>query len=101
MSRRRKMPPIHPGETLREDFMKPLRLSVNRLALDLHVPATRIGEIANCRRAVSVDTALRLARYFGISPQFWLNLQSNYDLEAAQDRLAVQIGRQVRPRQAT
>jgi len=100
MSRRRKMPPIHPGETLREDFMKPLGLSVNRLALDLHVPATRIGEIVNCRRAVSVDTALRLARYFGTSPQFWLNLQSNYDLEVAQDQLAVEIGRQVRPRQA-
>jgi len=94
------MPPIHPGETLREDFMKPLRLSVNRLALDLHVPATRIGEIVNCRRAISVDTALRLARYFGTSPQFWLNLQSNYDLEVAQDQLAVEIGRQVRPRQA-
>ena len=94
------MPPIHPGETLREDFMKPLGLSVNRLALDLHVPATRISEIVNCRRAVSVDTALRLARYFGSSPQFWLNLQSNYDLEVAQDQLAVEIGRQVRPRQA-
>jgi len=100
MSRRRKMPPIHPGETLREDFMRPLGLSVNRLALDLHVPATRIGEIVNFRRAISVDTALRLARYFGTSPQFWLNLQSNYDLEVAQDQLAVEIGRQVRPRRA-
>ena len=100
MSRRRKMPPIHPGETLREDFMKPLGLSVNRLALDLHVPATRISEIVNFRRAISVDTALRLARYFGTSPQFWLNLQSNFDLEVAQDQFAVQIGRQVRPRQA-
>jgi addiction module HigA family antidote len=80
--------------------MRPLGLSVNRLALDLHVPATRISEIVNFRRAISVDTALRLARYFGTSPQFWLNLQSNFDLEVAQDQFAVQIDRQVRPRQA-
>jgi len=74
------MPPVHPGEILREDFMKPLRLSVNRLALDLHVPATRIGEIVHERRRITADTALRLARYFKTNPEFWLNLQNFYDL---------------------
>ncbi len=100
MRKRQRMPPIHPGVTLREDFMKPLGLSHNALALELHVPATRISEIVNSRRAISAHTALRLARYFGTSPQFWLNLQSNYELELAQDRLAAEIGRRVRPRRA-
>src|SRR5712672_414767 len=75
------MPPVHPGEILREDFMKPLRLSVNRLALDLHVPATHIGEIVHQRRRITADTALRLARYFKTNPEFWLNLQTFYELE--------------------
>src|SRR5260370_29589635 len=75
------MPPVHPGEVLLEDFMKPLGLSVNKLALDLHVPATRIGEIVHQRRRVTADTALRLARYFNTNPEFWLNLQNFYDLE--------------------
>jgi antitoxin HigA-1 len=75
------MPPVHPGEILLEDFMKPLRLSVNKLALDLHVPATRIGEIVHRRRRISADTALRLARYFKTNPEFWLNLQNLYELE--------------------
>jgi len=75
------MPPVHPGEILLEDFMKPLRLSVNKLALDLHVPATRIGEIVHRRRRISADTALRLARYFKTNPEFWLNLQNFYELE--------------------
>jgi addiction module HigA family antidote len=79
------LPPIHPGETLREDFLKPLGLSVNRLATELFVPATRISDIVRCRRAITAGTALRLARYFGTTPQFWMNLQSNYDLELAQD----------------
>lgn len=74
-------PPVHPGEILREDFMKPLRLSINRLALELRVPATRIGEIVNERRRVTADTALRLARYFNTNAEFWLNLQNFYDLE--------------------
>ncbi len=82
MSKRAKlMDPVHPGEVLREDFLKPLGLTVNKLALDLHVPATRIAEIAHGRRRVTADTALRLARYFKTNPEFWLNLQNFYDLE--------------------
>jgi addiction module HigA family antidote len=101
MSKRRTtMPPVHPGETLLEDFMKPLGLSANRLALDLHVPVTRIGDIVRGRRAITADTALRLARYFAASPQFWMNLQANYDLEATHDRLGEQIRDQVKPRRA-
>ena len=80
----RTMPPIHPGETLREDFLKPLRLTANRLATELFVPVTRINDIVRGRRSITADTALRLARYFGTTPQFWMNLQSNYDLELAQ-----------------
>ena len=92
--------PIHPGETLREDFLKPLGLSVNRLAMDLHVPVTRINEIANCRRAITADSALRLARYFGTSPQFWINLQANYELEVAMDARGKLITSQITPRRA-
>jgi addiction module HigA family antidote len=95
-----KLRPIHPGETLREDFLRPLGLSMNRLALELHVPVTRITEIVNGRRSISADTALRLARYFATSPQFWINLQANYDLEMAQDKLGVQIRSQVKPLRA-
>jgi addiction module HigA family antidote len=95
-----KLPPIHPGETLREDFLEPLGLSVNRLAIELHVPATRINEIANGRRSITADTALRLARYFGTSPQFWINLQANYDLEVAVDASGKVIETQVTPRRA-
>jgi addiction module HigA family antidote len=91
------LPPIHPGEILRADFMEPLRLSMNRLALDLRVPVTRIAEIVHERRAITADTALRLARYFNTSAGFWLNLQSAYDLEVAQDKLSRVIEREVRP----
>jgi addiction module HigA family antidote len=91
------LPPIHPGEILRADFMKPLRLSMNRLALDLRVPVTRIAEIVHERRGVTPDTALRLARYFNTSPGFWINLQSAYDLEVAHDKLSRTIEREVRP----
>jgi len=94
------MPPIHPGEMLREDFLRPLGLSVNRLALDLHVPATRMNDIALGRRSITADTALRLGRYFGTSAQFWLNLQSRYDLEKAEDAVGAAIERYVHPRQA-
>ena len=80
-----RIPPIHPGETLREDFLKPLGLSVNRLATELFVPATRVNDIARGKRAITADTALRLARYFGTTPQFWMNLQANYNLESAKD----------------
>src|SRR6202051_1086401 len=77
------MPPVHPGEVLREDFMKPLGLTVNKLALELHVPATRVGEIVHERRRVTAETALRLARYFKTNAEFWLNLQNFYDLEVS------------------
>lgn len=94
------MPPIHPGETLREDFMKPLGLTANRLAINLRVPAARIGEIVNGRRAITADTALRLAQYFGTSPQFWTNLQANYDLEVAQDAVGNRIADEIKPHRA-
>jgi antitoxin HigA-1 len=89
--------PIHPGEILRSDFMEPLRLSMNRLALDLRVPVTRISEIVHGRRGVTPDTALRLARYFNTSAGFWLNLQAAYDLEVAEDKLSRTIEREVQP----
>jgi len=89
--------PIHPGEILRADFMEPLRLSMNRLALDLRVPVTRIAEIVHERRGITPDTALRLARYFNTSAAFWLNMQAAYDLEIAHDKLARTIEREVRP----
>ena len=92
------MSPVHPGEILREDFMRPLGLTINRLALDLHVPATRIGEIAHERLRITADTALRLARYFNNNPEFWLNLQNFYDLEVSKRSGAVSvIERQVHP----
>jgi addiction module HigA family antidote len=92
--------PIHPGEILRADFMEPLGLSMNRLALDLRVPVTRIAEIVHQRRGITPDTALRLARYFNTSGGFWLNLQTAYDLEVAQDKLSRTIEREVRPASA-
>jgi len=91
------LPPIHPGEILRSDFMEPMGLSMNRLALDLRVPVTRITEIVHQRRGITPDTALRLARYFNTSAGFWLNLQTAYDLEVAHDKLSRTIDREVRP----
>ena len=92
------MDPVHPGEILREDFMKPLGLSVNKLALDLHVPATRIGEIVHERRRITAETALRLARYFKTNAEFWLNLQTFYDLEVTRrSGKTSEIERQVQP----
>jgi addiction module HigA family antidote len=91
------LPPIHPGEILRTEFMEPLRLSMSRLALDLRVPVTRVAEIVHERRGISPDTALRLARYFNTSAGFWLNLQSAYDLEVAEDKFSRMIEREVRP----
>ena len=96
------LPPVHPGEILREDFMRPLGLSVNRLALDLHVPATRIGEIVHERRRISPETALRLARYFQTNAEFWLNLQTFYDLEISKrSGKSAEIERQVQPAAAS
>ena len=91
----------HPGEVLREEFMKPLGLSANGLALALRVPATRIGDILRAEkpRAVTADTAMRLARYFGTTPEFWLNLQSAYDLSLAAAENGAPIEREVQPRE--
>ncbi len=97
MAKTDRLPPIHPGEILREDFLKPLGISMNRLALDLRVPVTRIAEIVHQRRGITPDTALRLGRYFNTSARFWMNAQSGYDLETAQDRLQRAIERDVRP----
>jgi len=94
------LPPIHPGEVSREDFMEPMRLSMNKLSLELHVPVTRVAEIVHERRGITPDTALRLARYFNTTPRFWLNLQAAYDLEVAQDELSRTIEREVRPSSA-
>ena len=87
----------HPGAMLREEFMKPMGLSANRLAMDLHVPVTRINEIIRERRSVTADTALRLGRYFGNSPEFWLNLQQLYDLTLARQKSFKDIEMEVRP----
>lgn len=93
---RRKLPPIHPGEILREEFLLPLSISPYRLAKDTKVPARRINEIVRGARAIRADTALRLARYFGTSEKFWLNLQARYDLEVEKDRLGDRLRREVK-----
>ena len=90
--------PVHPGEILNEDFLKPLSLSMNRLALDLRVPVTRIADLVQRRRAVTPYTALRLGLYFGTTPAFWLNLQSKFDLDVAEDPILPAVRREVRPR---
>lgn len=92
-----KMRPIHPGEILREEFLVPLEMSANALAMALHVPAPRIYDIVRERRAVSPDTALRLSRYFGTTAQFWLNLQTAYDLKQAEVETGKIIQQEVRP----
>jgi len=92
----RKLPPVHPGEILREEFLGPLGISQYRLAKDTSVPPRRINEIVHGDRAVSADTALRLARYFGTSERFWLNLQARYDLEVEKDRLGSRLQREVK-----
>src|SRR5260221_13143951 len=92
----KKMKPIHPGEVLEEDFLKPMQLSQYRLGLDIHVPGGRINEIVHGKRAISADTALRLGRYFNVSPQFWLNLQSHFDLEIEMEHLGSRLAREVR-----
>ena len=91
-----KLTPIHPGEVLQADFLEPLELSQYRLAHDLSVPPRRINEIVHGKRAISADTALRLARYFGTTERFWLNLQARYDLEAQRDRLGARLAKEVR-----
>lgn len=91
-----KLAPVHPGEVLLEEFLKPMNLSQNQLALDIHVPARRINEIVHGKRRITADTALRLARYFRMSPQFWLGLQMDYDLDVAEDTLAERLDREVK-----
>jgi addiction module HigA family antidote len=102
MSRKRprRIPFPHPGETIREDYLKPLGMSVNKLALDLRVPTTRMTEIVHGRRGITADTALRLARYFNTTAKFWLNLQASYDLAKASERSLSEIERSVQPREA-
>lgn len=91
----RKLAPVHPGEVLREEFLKPLGISQYRLAQDISVPPRRINEIVHRKRSVTADTALRLARYFGTSERFWLNLQARYDVEVEKDRLGGRLKREV------
>ncbi len=92
----KKMDPLHPGEILLEEFLKPMNLSQNKLALDIRVPARRINEIVHGKRRITADTALRLAKYFNMAPQFWLGLQMDYDLDVAEDHLADRIENEVR-----
>ena len=91
----RKLRPVHPGEVLQHDFLEPMNISQYRLAKDISVPARRINEIVHGKRAISADTALRLARYFGSSERLWLNLQARYDLEVEKDRLGQRLDREV------
>ena len=92
-----KLPPLHPGEILREEFLLPLGISQYRLAKETSVSPRRINEIVQGTRAISADTALRLARFFGTSAQLWMNLQARYDLEVARDRLGARLQREVKP----
>lgn len=94
------LPPVHPGEILLLEFLEPMELSQYALAKAIGVPPRRINEIVLGKRAISADTALRLGRYFGIEPQFWLNLQSRYDLDVAKDTLGKRLEREVQPRAA-
>jgi len=91
----KKLPPIHPGEILKEEFLGPMGISQYRLAKDISVPPRRINEIVHGKRAISADTALRLGRFFAMSPQFWLNLQTRYDLEVTEDRLRDRLDNEV------
>jgi addiction module HigA family antidote len=93
---KKRLAAIHPGEILSEEFMKPRGITQYRVAKDIHVSPRRINEIVHGTRAVSADTALRLGRYFGVAPQFWLNLQSHYDLEIEGDKLKLRLEREVR-----
>ena len=92
----KKMSPLHPGEILLKEFLKPMNLSQNRLALDIRVPARRINEIVHGKRRITADTALRLSKYFNMSPQFWLGLQMDYDLDVAEDQLADRLDHEIR-----
>ncbi len=97
MNTNKLLDPITPGEILREDFMEPLNISINQLARDLSVPPNRISEIVNGKRSISADTALRLQRYFGVEAQFWLNLQTEYDLRIMKRKIWTDIERRIIP----
>lgn len=99
-TKEKRLPPIHPGEILREELLVPLNISANQLARDLRVPVTRITEILHGRRSITADTAMRLARYFGMTARFWMNIQTAYDLEVAERNAADTIDREVLPRDA-
>ena len=90
------MAPVHPGEILFEEFLKPLGISQNKVAKDISVPPRRINEIVQGKRSITADTALRLARYFGLSERFWINLQSRYDIEVEKDKLDFRLEKEVR-----
>src|SRR5947207_3246191 len=98
--RTNRIPFPHPGETIREDYLKPLGMSINQLAIELRVPPTRMLEVVRGRRGITADTALRLARYFNTTPKFWLNLQTSYDLAVTAEAKQEQIVRMVHPREA-
>lgn len=91
-----KISPVHPGEILKEEFLDPLSISQYRLSKDISVPPRRINEIVLGKRAITADTALRLGRFFGMSPQFWLNLQAHYDLEVEKDKLGMLLDKEVK-----
>lgn len=92
----KKIPPIHPGEILKEEFLDPMGISQYRIAKDTNVPPRRINEIVHCKRSISADTSLRLGRFFRMSPQFWINLQSHYDLEIETDKLGDRLESEVK-----
>jgi addiction module HigA family antidote len=96
----KKLPPIHPGEILREEFLEPMGISQYRLAKDISVPPRRINEIVHGKRSITADTALRLGRFFNMSPQFWLNLQTRHDLEVTEDQLENRLDNEVHALQA-
>ena len=91
----KRLPPIHPGEILREEFLEPMGISQYKLAKDISVPPRRINEIVHGKRSITADTALRLGRFFNMSPQFWLNLQTRYDLEVTEDQLKNRLDNEV------
>lgn len=95
--KKKKIKPVHPGEILSEEFMAPLGLSMNKMAAALRVPVTRIADIVHEKRGITAETALRFARYFKNSPVFWMNLQTRYELEVAEDALAAKVERDVQP----
>jgi addiction module HigA family antidote len=95
---KKKLTPIHPGEVLQQEFIEPMGMTQNKLAMELHVPARRINEIVLGKRSITADTALRLSRYFKNSAQFWLGLQMDFDLDIAEDKIDDKIRREIQPR---